>query len=71
MLVLSRKVGEKIMIGNDITISVLSLQANKVRLGIEAPKDISVNREEIYQAIMKDSLIDKEVQHEQPTCCNE
>ncbi len=70
MLVLSRKIGEKIVIGDDVKIVVLSLQANKVRLGIEAPKDISVNREEIHQAIAKNPLIDKEVQNEQSTCCD-
>ena len=68
MLVLSRKIGEKIIIGDDIKIVVLAQQGNKVRLGIEAPKHISVNREEVHQAIAKNPLIDKEVQNEQPTC---
>jgi carbon storage regulator len=51
MLVLSRHVGEKLMIGDEVTITVLVVNGNHVRLGINAPKDVPVHREEIYQRI--------------------
>jgi carbon storage regulator len=51
MLVLSRKKNETIIINNDITITVVEIRGDKVRLGIVAPKDVSVHREEVYQAI--------------------
>ncbi len=52
------------MIGDDITIVVVSLQGKKVRLGIEAPKHISVNREEVLQSISGDSKLDEEAQED-------
>ena len=52
MLVLSRKKDESIIIGDHITITVVEIRGDKVRLGIEAPKDISVHRREVYEAIM-------------------
>jgi len=51
MLVLSRKQDEKIIIGDSITLMVVSIQGDKVRLGIEAPKEVSIHREEVYKAI--------------------
>jgi carbon storage regulator len=51
MLVLSRKQDEKIIIGENITLMVISIQGDKVRLGIEAPRDVSVHRSEVHQAI--------------------
>ena len=54
MLVLSRKQDEKIIIGDSITLMVISIQGDKVRLGIEAPRDVSVHREEVYQAIQRE-----------------
>lgn len=51
MLVLSRKKDEKIIIGDSITLMVIEIKNDKVRLGIEAPKDITVHREEVYAAI--------------------
>lgn len=53
MLVLSRKKDEKIIIGDGITIMVIEVRGDKVRLGIDAPKEISVHREEVYNAIQK------------------
>ena len=53
MLVLSRKKDEKIIIGDNITIMVVDIQGDKVRLGIEAPREVTVHREEVYQAIQK------------------
>ena len=51
MLILTRRVGETIMIGSDITATVLSVKGNQVRIGIEAPKKIAVHRLEIYERI--------------------
>ena len=54
MLVLSRKQDEKIIIGDSITLMVVSIQGDKVRLGIEAPKEVTIHREEVYQAIQQE-----------------
>lgn len=51
MLVLSRRLGETLIIGDDIKITVLGISGNQVRLGIAAPKDVSVHREEVYRRI--------------------
>ena len=60
MLILTRKVGESVLIGNDISITILRVRGNQVKLGVEAPKEVSVHREEIYQRIkqMKDEQLD-------------
>ena len=54
MLILSRKISENIIIGDDITLSVLDVRGNQVRIGIDAPRNISVHREEIYNRIQKE-----------------
>ena len=51
MLILTRRVGETVMIGNEVTVTVLGVKGNQVRLGINAPKDVSVHREEIFERI--------------------
>ncbi|MVP01549.1 carbon storage regulator CsrA [Paenibacillus lutrae] len=55
MLILSRLKGEKIMIGQDIVLTILDVAGDQVRIGIDAPKDISIYREEIYKAIQAEN----------------
>lgn len=54
MLILTRRVGETLIVGDDVTITVLGVKGNQVRIGVNAPKDVSVHREEIYQRIQRE-----------------
>ena len=54
MLILTRRVGETVMIGDDVTITVLGVKGNQVRVGINAPKSVAVHREEIYERIKRE-----------------
>lgn len=54
MLILTRRVGEAVMIGNEVTITVLGVKGNQVRIGINAPKDVAVHREEIFERIKRE-----------------
>ena len=51
MLILTRKVGESLLIGDDVSITILNIRGNQVKIGVQAPKDVSVHREETYQRI--------------------
>jgi carbon storage regulator len=59
MLVLTRRTGEAIRVGHDIVVRIMSLKGNQVRLGIDAPKEVTVHREEIYERIKAESETDE------------
>ncbi|MCO3375503.1 carbon storage regulator CsrA [Pseudomonas aeruginosa] len=61
MLILTRRVGETLMVGDDVTVTVLGVKGNQVRSGVNAPKEVAVHREEIYQRIQKEK--DQEPNH--------
>ena len=66
MLILTRKVNETVMIGNDVTITVLGVNGSQVRIGVSAPKNIAVHREEIYDRIKREQPSSPEVGHDGP-----
>jgi carbon storage regulator len=64
MLVLSRKKDEKIIIGDSITLMVIEIRGDKVRLGIEAPKEVAVHRQEVYDAIVRENEMQQQADAE-------
>ena len=54
MLILTRRVGETLMVGDEVSVTVLGVKGNQVRIGVNAPKEVAVHREEIYQRIQRE-----------------
>lgn len=61
MLILTRRVGETLMIGDDVTVTVLGVKGNQIRVGVNAPKEVSVHREEIYMRIQAEKKANQAV----------
>ncbi len=59
MLILTRRVGETLMIGDEVTVTVLGVKGNQVRIGVNAPRDVTVHREEIYERIKREQQPDE------------
>ena len=71
MLILTRRVGETLMIGDEVTVTVLGVKGNQVRIGVNAPRDVAVHREEIYERIKREQAgqgggggIDSDIENE-------
>ena len=64
MLILTRRVGETVMIGEDITVTVLGVKGNQVRVGVNAPRNVAVHREEIFERIKREEAGDSGVEDE-------
>ncbi len=63
MLILTRRVGETVMVGDEITVTVLGVKGNQVRIGVNAPRDVAVHREEIYDRIKREEDVVAETAH--------
>ncbi len=64
MLILTRRVGETLMIGDEVTVTVLGVKGNQVRIGVNAPRDVTVHREEIYERIKQEQLANQNSDNE-------
>ena len=60
MLILTRKIGETLMIGEDVTVTVMDVKGNQVRIGIKAPREVAVHREEVYDRVQQEKLAQSE-----------
>jgi len=65
MLILTRRVGETLMVGDEVTVTVLGVKGNQVRIGVNAPKDVAVHREEIYQRIQREKSETDQESHDE------
>ena len=73
MLILTRRVGETVMIGSDVTVTVLGVKGNQVRVGVNAPRDVAVHREEIFERIKREQQaghVAGHVEHGKPNGSN-
>ena len=70
MLILTRRIGETLMIGDEITVTVLGIKGNQVRLGTNAPKAVTVHREEIYQRIEMEKSSEESEESPSPHCAD-
>ena len=70
MLILTRRVGETVMIGSDVTVTVLGVKGNQVRVGVNAPRDVAVHREEIFERIKREEQSTGHSEHVLPHKAN-
>ena len=56
MLIVTRRVGERLIIGDELTVTILSIKGNQIRIGIDAPREVEVHRQEIYERILKERI---------------
>ena len=64
MLILTRRVGETLVIGDDVNVTVLGVKGNQIRIGVDAPREVTVHREEIYQRIKQEAGQESDGLHE-------
>ena len=64
MLILTRRVGETLVIGDDVNVTVLGVKGNQIRIGVDAPREVTVHRKEIYQRIKAEASAKSQVVHE-------
>lgn len=63
MLILTRRIGEKLMIGDDISVTILGVKGNQVRIGVHAPEDVAIHREEIYERVRDEAAAKKALEN--------
>ncbi|MBB3047166.1 carbon storage regulator [Litorivivens lipolytica] len=59
MLILTRRIGETLMVGDEVTVTILGVKGNQVRVGVTAPRDVAVHRQEVYEKIQKESEVEE------------